>query len=476
MKNELVNYRKTKIICTIGPATSDKKMIQALAEAGMNIARLNMSHGNHEFHRSVIRAIKSLNKDVLKHPIAILLDTQGPEIRTGDLQVDHLDLKVGESFTFHIIPGEESEEQSVFVNYKDIVKDLKIGDRVTVDNGLINLIVEEIQETALKCKVVDGGKLGSRKHINLPGIRVNLPSITQKDQKDILFGLEEDVDFIALSFVRSAEDIHQLRKIIEDNNGHSAIIAKIEDQEAVKNMIEIVEASDGVMVARGDLGVELPIEELPIIQRAIVRECAIKGKRVIVATHLLESMIHNPSPTRAEVTDVANAVFEEADAIMLSGETAAGKFPVRCVEMLHKIAERVENAPGLGYVQERVPSNQKEEMAKSAAMLSDSIKCPAIIVITRRGTTALNVASFHPRHPLIYAFTNMTTVRRKLWLTRSVIPYRIDFSSDPEKTIKLAIETLKGSGRVKVGDQVVILSDIIAGEDRVETIQIREVK
>ncbi|TGK03832.1 pyruvate kinase [Leptospira semungkisensis] len=476
MKNELVNYRKTKIICTIGPATADKKMIQALAESGMNIARLNMSHGNHDFHRSVIRSIKALNKDVLKHPIAILLDTQGPEIRTGDLQVDHLDLKVGESFTFHIIPGEESEEQSVFVNYRDIVKDLKIGDRVTVDNGLINLVVEEIQETALKCKVVDGGKLGSRKHINLPGIRVNLPSITQKDHKDILFGLEEDVDFIALSFVRSAEDIHQLRQIIEENNGHSAIVAKIEDQEAVKNMVEIVEAADGVMVARGDLGVELPIEELPLIQRAIIRECAIKGKRVIVATHLLESMINNPSPTRAEVTDVANAVFEEADAIMLSGETAAGKFPVRCVEMLHKISERVEKAPGLGYVLERVPSTKKEEMARSAALLSDSIKSPAIIVITRRGTTALNVASFHPRLPLIYAFTNMTTVRRKLWLTRSVIPYRIDFSSDPEKTIKLAIETLKTSGRVKEGDQVVILSDIIAGADRVETIQVRDVK
>ncbi|PJZ70946.1 pyruvate kinase [Leptospira perolatii] len=476
MKNELVNFRKTKIICTIGPATADKKMIQALAEAGMNIARLNMSHGSHEFHRSVIRSIKSLNKDVLKHPIAILLDTQGPEIRTGDLQVDHLDLKVGESFTFHIIPGVESEEQSVFVNYKDIVSDLKIGDRVTVDNGLINLIVEEIQETALKCKVVDGGKLGSRKHINLPGIRVNLPSITQKDHKDILFGLEEDVDFIALSFVRSVEDILQLRQIIEEHNGHSAIIAKIEDQDAVRNMVDIIEAADGVMVARGDLGVEVPIEELPIIQRAIIKESAIRGKRVIVATHLLESMINNPSPTRAEVTDVANAVYEEADAIMLSGETAAGKFPVRCVEMLSKIAQRVEDTPGVGYVLDRVPSNKKEEMAKSAALLADSIKSPAIIVITRRGTTALNVASFHPKVPLIYAFTNMTTVRRKLWLTRGIIPYRIDFSRDPEKTIKLAIETLKASGRISEGNQVVILSDIIAGEERVETIQIREVR
>ncbi|EMY78621.1 pyruvate kinase [Leptospira weilii serovar Ranarum str. ICFT] len=476
MKSESSVFRKTKIICTIGPATADKKMIQALAEAGMNVARLNMSHGNHDFHRSIIRNIKSLNKDVLKNPIAILLDTQGPEIRTGDLQVDHLELKVGETFTFHIIPGEESEEQSVFVNYKDIVKDLKVGDPVTVDNGLINLVVEEINDSALKCKVLDGGRLGSRKHINLPGIRVNLPSITPKDHKDILFGLEEDVDFIALSFVRSAEDINQLKQIIEENEGHAQVIAKIEDQEAVRNMKEIVAVSDGVMVARGDLGVEVPIEELPILQRAIIKECALKGKRVIVATHLLESMINNPSPTRAEVTDVANAVYEEADAIMLSGETAAGKFPVRCVEMMDKIAQRVEKTGGVDYVKDKIPQDKKEYMARSAAELADSLKCPAIVVITRRGTTALNVAGFHPHYPLIYAFTNMTTVRRKLWLTRGVIPYRIDFSRDPEKTIRLAIETLKKAGRLEDGDQVVILSDIIAGEDRVETIQIREVK
>jgi pyruvate kinase len=471
-------FRKTKIICTLGPATYDINIIRQLAEAGMNIARLNMSHGDHKFHGNLIQKIKTLNKD-LKYPIAIMIDTQGPEIRTGEVSAD-LDLKVGETFTFHIIPGLEAEAKSVFVNYTDIVKDLKIGDKVTVDNGLINLVVLEKKEKELICKVMDGGKLGSRKHINLPGIRVNIPSITQKDLKDIAFGLEHDIDFIALSFVRTPDDILQLRKIIEEKKSHAQIIAKIEDQEAVKYYKEIIEVSDGVMVARGDLGVEVELEELPIIQRKIIKECALQGRRVIVATHLLESMIQNPFPTRAEVTDVANAVFEEADAIMLSGETASGKFPVRCVEMLHKIAMRVESSGGgVGYVLQKKPKTKKEELARSAASLADSLKANAVIVITRRGTTAINIASFHPEFPVIHAFTNMSSVRRKLWLNRGILPYRINFSSDPEKTISLAIDTLKKTGMVETGSQVVILSDIIAGvdgNDRVETIQIRVVK
>ena len=325
--------------------------------------------------------------------------------------------------------------------------------------------------------MLDGGKLGSRKHINLPGIRVNLPSITAKDKRDILFGLEQDIDFVALSFVRTPDDVLELRKFIEDNNGHARIISKIEDQEAVKNYKQIIEVSDGVMIARGDLGVEVEIQELPIIQRKIIKECAIQGKPVIVATHLLESMIQFPSPTRAEVTDVANAVFEESDAIMLSGETATGKYPEKCVEMLNNIALRVENSGGgVGYIKERVPRNQKEELAKAAALLADSLKVPAVIVITRRGTTAMNLAGFHPEYPVIYAFTNMTSIRRKLWLHRGILPYRMDFSSDPEKTIIAAIDTIKKNDMVSVGDKVVILSDIIAGTDRVETIQIREVK
>ncbi|MCB1142693.1 MAG: pyruvate kinase [Leptospiraceae bacterium] len=469
------NFRKTKIICTIGPATNSSEMIEALARAGMNIARLNMSHGDHKFHGDIIRKIKNINKK-LKHPIAILLDTQGPEIRTGDVNAE-LDLKVGEIFKFHIIPGLESEAKSVFVNYSDIVNDLKEGDKVTVDNGLINLVVLEKKEKELICRVLDGGKLGSRKHINLPGIRVNLPSVTAKDKRDILFGLEEDIDFIALSFVRSADDIVGLKALVEENGGHAKIIAKIEDQEAVSNYKEIISEADGIMVARGDLGVEIEIHELPIIQRKIIKECAIQGKPVIVATHLLESMINFPSPTRAEVTDVANAVYEEVDCIMLSGETATGKYPVRCVEMLHNIALRIEKSGGgVGYINERIPADQKEQLAKATANLADSLKVPAVIVITRRGTTAINLAGFHPNFPVIHAFTNMTSIRRKLWINRGILPYRIDFSSDPEKTITQAIETIKKNKMVQSGDKVVILSDVIAGVDRVDTIQVREVK
>ncbi len=467
--------RKTKIICTIGPASSKSETILQLVNAGMNIARLNMSHGDHKSHGDIIKKIKNINK-TLRYPVAILLDTQGPEIRTGDVDSE-LDLKVGEIFKFHIIPGIESEAKSVFVNYSDIIQDLKEGDKVTVDNGLINLVVLEKKEKELVCKVLDGGKLGSRKHINLPGIRVNLPSITAKDTKDILFGLENDVDFIALSFVRSPDDILQLRKMIDERNSHTKIIAKIEDQEAVKNYKQIIEVSDGIMIARGDLGVEIEIEELPIIQRKIIKECLIQGRPVIVATHLLESMIQNPSPTRAEVTDVANAIFEEVDAIMLSGETATGKYPIKCVEMLNKIALRVENSEtGMGYSLERVPNSQKEHLARSAARLADSIKANAIIVITRRGTTATSLASFRPSYSIIHAFTNMTSVRRKLLINRGVLPYRLDFSSDPEKTISTAIETLRKHHYVSSGDKVVILSDIIAGQERVDTIQVREVR
>ena len=321
--------RKTKIICTIGPATESIEMLEKLAAAGMNIARLNMSHGSHESHSQIIQSIKSLNKR-LDHPVAILLDTQGPEIRTGDM-ADELHLNEGDTISIVARGAENVEESSIHINYDDLINDVDVGDTITVDNGLINLEVLEKHDRMMQVKVIDGGLLKSKRHVNLPGIRVNLPAITEKDLRDIEFGMSQGVDFIALSFVREAADIEQLRALLDQRADQTKIIAKLEDQEAITNMIEIIDAADGIMVARGDLGVEVPLEVLPRIQRRIIRTCAEMGKRAIVATHMLESMIENPIPTRAEVTDVANAVYEEADAIMLSGETTVGKYPVKCV-------------------------------------------------------------------------------------------------------------------------------------------------
>ena len=327
--------RKTKIICTIGPATESSDMLKQLALAGMNIARLNMSHGDHESHKIIIERMKEINKEV-EQPVAILLDTQGPEIRTGDLKND-LNLLQGDEISISVRGSALVEESSFQVNYEDLITSVDIGDRITVDNGLINLDVLEKDSRMLKCKVVDGGVLKSKCHVNLPGIRVNLPAITEKDKRDVQFAIENKLDFIALSFVRAAADIRELRTILDAQASTIKIIAKIEDQEGLSNIKDIIDEADAVMVARGDLGVEINIEDLPNVQRQIVRRCAIQGKPVIVATHLLESMIENPIPTRAEVTDVANAIYEEVDAIMLSGETTVGKYPLKCVEYFQRI-------------------------------------------------------------------------------------------------------------------------------------------
>ncbi|HEX7481606.1 MAG TPA: pyruvate kinase [Polyangiales bacterium] len=466
------DFRLTKIVCTLGPASSSSDMIEKMANAGMNVARLNMSHGDHESHLLSIRRIRSLNRS-LNHPLAILLDLKGPEIRTGEVR-NALNLVVGEIYTVTVMPGHDPEEQSIHIDYSDMMSHLKVGDRITVDNGLINLEVLEMRTHDLRCRVLDGGTLGSRKHINLPGVRVNLPSIPEKDKADIRFGVEHDVDFIALSFVRNAEAVHEARKVIEDAGGHHAkIISKIENQEGVDNFDSILEASDGIMIARGDLGVEVEFSELPIIQREINRKCVVAGKPVIVATHLLESMIQNPMPTRAEVSDVANAVYEEADAIMLSGETASGKHPIRCVQVMDKIARRMEKEPTIGFHEQRKATNTREELARAACRLADAIRATAIVVVTRRGILGQLVASYRPRSAIIYAVTNMSAVRRKLWLTRSVVPFKMDFSNDPEKTLVAAFERLRKRSRVLPGDQVVVVSDVVAGDDRVAAIQVR---
>ena len=462
--------RKTKIICTIGPATESFDMLEKLAKAGMNVARLNMSHGDHASHAAVIKAIQTLNKK-LSHPIAILLDTQGPEIRTGD-RAEDLHLKAGDQISIVARGSGDVEASSIQVNYEDLVNDMDIGDILTVDNGLINLQVLSKEHRTMQCKVIDGGLLKSKRHVNLPGIRVNLPAITQKDRRDIEFAMSQEVDFIALSFVRKASDIAELRELLGAKADKIKIIAKLEDQEAITNMVEITAASDGIMVARGDLGAEIRLEVLPRIQRRIIRTCAEMGKRVIVATHMLESMIDNPIPTRAEVTDVANAVYEEADAIMLSGETTIGLYPTKCVEILDRIARSTESSRGLQFSDNLTLENDKQHIARAAVDLAESISAKAIIVPTRRGRMANWVTNCHPQKPIICAFTNDSRTRRQLVLNRNVLSYRIKFSSDPEKTLASAAAIMLLRDEFTPEDRVVVISDALAGAG-IEAIQIR---
>ena len=463
--------RQTKIICTIGPATESIDMLEKLADAGMNVARLNMSHGDHSSHAKIIQSIHQLNA-TRNHPIAILLDTQGPEIRTGDM-VDELHLNEGDIISIVARGAEDVESSSIHINYEDLIHDVDMGDIITVDNGLINLEVLNKQERVLQVKVIDGGLLKSKRHVNLPGIRVNLPAITDKDRRDIAFGMEQGVNFIALSFVRQADDIHELRELLGDKAEQIKVIAKLEDQEAITNMVDIIAVADGIMVARGDLGVEVPLEVLPRIQRRIIRTCAQMGTRVIVATHMLESMIENPIPTRAEVTDVANAVYEEADAIMLSGETTVGKYPVKCVEILDRIARSTESSRGLRFTDNLALEDDKQQIAKAAVDLATSISAKAIIVPTRRGRMANRITNCHPES-IICAFTNNSSTRRQLVINRNVLSYQIEIGDDSEQTLAAAAAIMVKRDEFSPDDQVVVISDALAGSG-FEALQIRKI-
>ncbi|MEE9253636.1 MAG: pyruvate kinase [Pseudomonadales bacterium] len=464
--------RKTKIICTIGPATESYPMIERLYDAGMDIVRINMSHATRDSAARIISWIKTLNRKV-RYPVPILLDTQGPEIRTGDLPTA-LNLKTDDIVSLSVRDEASVEETSIHVNYDQLVDAVNVGDRITVDNGLINLEILGKQGASLTCRVLDGGVLGSKKHVNLPGIRVNLPAITEKDVADIAFGVDKGVDFIALSFVRRPEDVVELKELLGRKANKIKIIAKIEDGEGVANIEEIVKVSDGVMVARGDLGVEIDLADLPNVQRRIVRICCERGRRVIVATHLLESMISNPIPTRAEVTDVANAVYEEVDAVMLSGETSMGQYPIRCVEQLHNIACASEKSPGLNFTAALDLDRDKQHLAQSAVQLAESLGARGIVVITRRGYMADDVTNSHPQRACIYAFTNDSQTRRRLRLNRNLVSHRTAFSSDPEKTLQTAFKVMKDRESFEAGEKVVVISDVIAGSG-IDAIQIRTI-
>jgi pyruvate kinase len=465
--------RKTKIIATLGPATESPEMLEKLILAGVNIFRLNMSHAPHDWVRQVTKDVRAVAKKLNRH-IGLLLDTQGPAIRTGDMPAK-LDLKPGDVFTF-TVRGERSEElYSVDTNYDDLVNDINVGEIVLVDNGVIRMKVLAKEEKKLRCEVLTPGVLGNRRHINLPGVKVNLPALTAKDLEDLWVGIECGVDYVALSFVREANDIALLRQILVEKGSEAKVIAKIEDQTAIRNLDEIIFDADAVMVARGDLGIECPYEELPIIQRRIVKTCMRRGKPVIVATHMLESMITNPSPTRAEITDVANAVFEQADAIMLSGETTIGKYPEECVVVMDRVAERIERSGGAGFGEVLRFDEDKHRVAAAAVRLADDARVDGIMVFTRRGVMGGAAAAMRPRFSPIYAFAPTDAVCGRMTLNFATIPLQVDFSEDPEDTIVAAIEKMKRLGYTSTGDRLVVVSDLKQSGQMVNSVQLRVV-
>ena len=466
-----MTFTRTKIICTIGPATEDLNSLKKLYKNGMNVARINMSHATHKSAKAVIDRIHKINNDPKLDygKIGILLDTQGPEIRTGDTEIT-LDLKVGDEVTLTVRDEVDVETSSIKINYKDLIHSVSKGSRITVDNGLINFKVLSKDEETLLCKVLDGGKLGSKRHVNLPGVRVNLPSITSKDLEDINFGIENGVDFIALSFVRNSEDLEKLQEILDNKKSKAKIIAKIENQEGLDNIHDISKASWGVMVARGDLGIETSLTDLPNIQRRIMHACAKWGRRSIVATHLLESMIENPTPTRAEVTDIANAIYEGADAVMLSGETSVGKYPVECVRFLKSIAEKTEKFKTLEYEKSLRPNSDWQHIGVAAKDLAESINADGIIAITRTGKTANYISNAKPNGIPIFTFTGNKKTLTQLTLVGSTIPFYLSNLSNHEKTLQSVTKILK-KYYGKTGLKLIMVSGIFS-EEHSEAIQI----
>ena len=463
--------RKTKILCTLGPATERTEVLRQLIEKGANIFRLNMSHATHEWVRDIVPRIRELARK-FGRPIAILLDTQGPAIRTGDLKAN-LHLRPGDILELTVRGAKATERYSVGVNYNGFVDDVSVGDTVLVDNGLIELLVLEKKRNRVICKVLTRALLGSRRHINLPGVHVNLPPLTRKDIADVALGVDVGVDFVALSFVRERSDITELRNLLNKKKSKALIVAKIEDKLAVRSIDKMIECADVIMVARGDLGIECPMEELPIIQRRIVKSCIRLGKPVVVATQLLESMILNPLPTRAEITDVANAVFEQADAIMLSGETTVGRYPVECVEVLDRVARRIERSGGAGYAENAMLENDRQKTVASAVVLANSLHDSKLIVFTRHGRMARYVSNLRPQHAPIFAFTASDEVYRQLSLYWGTFPVRIDFAADPNQTIESAEQYLRKNKLAARGNRLVIISDIQWGRTLVDCIQLR---
>ena len=456
--------KKTKIICTMGPNTDDKNIMRELAKNGMDVARFNFSHGDHEEHLGRLEVLREVRKE-LDIPVAALLDTKGPEIRTGLLKDGKkVALKEGQTFTLTTrdVVGDDT---ITHINYSGLNEDVTAGNKILIDDGLIELDVVEVNGTDIVCKVVNGGELGEKKGVNVPNVKIKLPALTEKDKEDILFGIRQGFDFIAASFVRTADCIREIKEILEEHGSNMRVIAKIENAEGIENLDAIIEASDGIMVARGDMGVEIPAEKVPYIQKTIIRKCNEACKTVITATQMLDSMIRNPRPTRAEVTDVANAVYDGTDAVMLSGETAMGKYPVEALKMMATIVEDSEShLDYAAYRQRKVSESNTKNVSNAVCFASVStahdLGATAIIAPSISGFTTRMLSKWRPSATIIGMSPSMTTVRQ-MQLQWGVTPVWSRRADTTDELIESSAEELKSRGMVHVGDTTVITAGVV---------------
>ncbi|MBS4537395.1 pyruvate kinase [Clostridium sp. D2Q-11] len=459
--------KRTKIVCTLGPASETEELLTELINNGLNVARQNFSHGNHEEHKQRMDLIKKV-REKLNTPVAIMLDTKGPEIRTGDFKESSVILEEDQEYiiTTRDVLG---DKEVCPITYKDLPKDIDKGDTILIDDGLVGLeVIEVLNDTDIKCKVKNSGEVKNKKGVNVPGVKINLPAITEKDRSDIEFGIKNGIDFIAASFIRKASDVLEIRQILEENNAEDIeIISKIENQEGVDNIDRILEVSDGIMVARGDLGVEIPAEEVPLVQKMIIKKCNLAGKPVITATQMLDSMIRNPRPTRAEVTDVANAILDGTDAIMLSGETAAGKYPIESVQTMANIAMKTEGSldyEGLLFSRARLQEiSVTNAISHATCTTAQDLEAQAIITATSTGYTARAVSKFRPAAPII-AVTTSEKVRRKLGLVWGVNSLLSRQSSSTDDIIDDSVSISLENGYIENGDLVVITAGVPVGK------------
>ena len=460
----LKSAKKTKIVCTLGPASQSEEVLIKLIENGLNVCRFNFSHGSHEEHKERMDMVKKVREE-LKKPVAILLDTKGPEIRTGNFADPEVFLEEGSKFTITMSDVVGTKEICT-VSYKGLADDVVKGDLILIDDGLVGLRVEEVNGEDIHCVVENSGIVKNHKGVNVPGVKINLPALTPKDISDIEFGITQDIDFIAASFVRKASDVLAIREVLENNNATDIkIISKIENQEGVDNLEEILQVSDGLMVARGDLGVEIPTEEMPIVQKEMIKKCNELGKPVITATQMLDSMIRNPRPTRAEVTDVANAIYDGTDAIMLSGETAAGKYPVEAVKTMATIAKRIEETLDYDNILRSKGlnnTNVTDAISYATCTTAKSLNASGIVTSTSSGHTARMVSKFRPNTPIIAATPNEKT-SRQLSLSWGVYTVNCQQAGNTDDLIDNSIEASKNEGFIHDGELVVITAGVPTG-------------